>query len=62
MLDSLTQKMILVGFLLMSMPPTPNGEEISNRRKLFAEENWMVMGDFNTPLKESEKWGVAKPI
>ena len=23
-------------------------EEISNQRKLFAKENWMVMGHFNT--------------
>ena len=32
-------------------------EEISNQRKLLADENWIVMGNFNTPLKENEKWG-----
>lgn len=32
-------------------------EEISNQRKLFDNENWIVMGDFNTPLKEAKKWG-----
>ena len=32
-------------------------EEISNQRKHFAEDKWSVIGDFNTPLKESEKWG-----
>ena len=32
-------------------------EEISNQRKFFAEDNWLVIGDFNTPLKDSEKWG-----
>ena len=32
-------------------------EEILNKRKLFANENWIVMGEFNTLLKEAEKWG-----
>lgn len=31
--------------------------EISNQRKSFENENWMVIGDFNTPLKDNEKWG-----
>lgn len=32
-------------------------EEISIQRKFFVEDNWLVIGDFNTPLKDSEKWG-----
>lgn len=35
-------------------------QEISDQRKLFENENWMVIGDFNTPLKDNEKWG-GKP-
>ena len=32
-------------------------EEISNQRKIFAKDKWLVIGDFNTPLKESERRG-----
>ena len=31
--------------------------KISNQRKFFEDENWIVIGEFNTPLKENEKWG-----
>ncbi len=32
-------------------------EEISFQRKFHAKDKWLVIGDFNTPLKDSEKWG-----
>ena len=32
-------------------------EEISDQRKFFTEDNWLVIEDFKTPLKDSEKWG-----
>ena len=33
--------------------------KISNQRRFFEDENWIVIGDFNTPLKENEKWGAG---
>ena len=32
-------------------------EDITNQRKKIVEENWIIMGDFNTLLKESKKMG-----
>ena len=32
-------------------------EAFMNQRKDFVDENWTIMGDFNTPLKENKKMG-----
>ena len=32
-------------------------EDISNQRNLFVDENWVILGNFNTPLKETKKMG-----
>lgn len=31
--------------------------EISNHRRDFVDEGWVIIQDFNTPLKENEKMG-----
>ena len=36
--------------------------EILNQRKSFEEDNWIVIGDFNAPLKEHEKWGGSQML
>ena len=36
--------------------------EISNQRNFFEEDNWIVIGDFNAPLKENEKWGGSQTL
>lgn len=32
-------------------------DSLSNKRNNFLDENWITMGDFNTPLKENKKMG-----
>lgn len=32
-------------------------EALTNQRKNFVDENWIIMEDFNTSLKENEKMG-----
>lgn len=36
--------------------------DIANQRRDFSNENWVIMGDFNTPLKKMRKWGEFSPI
>ena len=55
--------MVPLGCLLMFMDPIPNrverhfGKPLLIKEKKIVDENWIIMGDFNTHIKENEKMG-----